>query len=585
MTMPHPFTAGGDTMAKKDGKTGMDRREFMKGAALAGAGALSLSAIEAAEAMTQTAIPQKWTVEADVIIVGFGGAGACAAIEAHDAGAKVLILEKQKERTHYPNTRMSGGIFHSPDPTGDRTALKEYAKAMFSGENLPWKLEGEEPEVSDGLADAWAEYSPKNLEFMKRMDPEFTAAARGSAAFPNFPGAKESKYASVRSTYTGKMTYEYPTKDLPKDQKMAGEAFFACLKNGVAARKIKIMYETPAQSLVLGKGREIIGVIAQNGTSEISCKAKRAVILTSGGYEYNKAMRKAFLEGPGAEGWAFYGSPDNTGDGIEMGMAVGAGLMKAGKAAARIITAVPIRHHGLKMGVITDSVGSPNSIVVDSYGDRYAAESLITDDPSRYFFYKEALKFDIIKLLYPRIPSWMIFDETMRAKTTVTYLAISTVGYGFVPWTKDNMDAINRGWILKGDTLEELAAKIKAFAENRKLMDAQRLSTTVARFNEFCKKGKDDDFARKESSLAPIDKPPYYALPLYPGGPNTKGGLAANAKREVLDWKLNPIPRLYTAGEISSALKFVYQGGGNLTECIVFGRIAGKNAAALKPWK
>jgi len=116
-------------------------------------------------------------------------------------------------------------------------------------------------------------------------------------------------------------------------------------------------------------------------------------------------------------------------------------------------------------------------------------------------------------------------------------------------------------------------------------MDAQRLSTTVARFNEFCKKGKDDDFMRKESSLAPIDKPPYYALPLYPGGPNTKGGLAANAKREVLDWKLNPIPRLYTAGEISSALKFVYQGGGNLTECIVFGRIAGKNAAALKPWK
>jgi succinate dehydrogenase/fumarate reductase flavoprotein subunit len=85
--------------------------------------------------------------------------------------------------------------------------------------------------------------------------------------------------------------------------------------------------------------------------------------------------------------------------------------------------------------------------------------------------------------------------------------------------------------------------------------------------------------------MGPIDKPPFYALPLYAGGPNTKGGIAANAKREVLNWEGKPIPRLFTAGEISSALKFVYQGGGNLTECIVFGRIAGRNAAALKPWK
>ena len=61
-------------------------------------------------------------------------------------------------------------------------------------------------------------------------------------------------------------------------------------------------------------------------------------------------------------------------------------------------------------------------------------------------------------------------------------------------------------------------------------------------------------------------------------------GIAANAKREVLNWEGKPIPRLFTAGEISSALKFVYQGGGNLTECIVFGRIAGENAAQQKPW-
>jgi len=566
---------------------GINRRDFVKGA-LISAGALSLSSRIAGEAEAQNAVPQKWTAEADVVILGFGGADACAAIEAHDAGAKVLIVEKQLQKTHYSNTRMSGGIFHSPDPTGDRTALKEYAKAMFSGENLPWKLEGEQPDVSEGLAQAWAESSPHNLDFLHKLDPEFNGVPMSrfsGAAFPNFPGAKECKYQVFGSSYTDRASFDIPTKDAPKSQKMNGEAFFTVLRGGVEQRKIKVMYETAVRQLIPNDRGEIIGVVAeQKGGKQISLKAKRAVIITTGGYEYNKEMRRAFLEGPGVEGWAFYGSPENTGDGIEIAIKVGAQLAKVGKAASRIITAVPIRYNGLKTGLITDSVGSPRSIVVDNMGNRYAAETLVTTDPSRYFFYKEAIKFDITKLVYPRCPSWMIFDETFRSKITITSLGISTAGFGFVFWTKDNMDAINRGWILKGDTIEELAAKIKAFAENRKLMVADNLAKTVAKYNDACKKGKDEEFDRKAASLGPIDAPPYYALPLYAGGPNTKGGIAANAKREVLDWRNKPIPRLYTAGEISSALKFVYQGGGNLTECIVFGRIAGKNAAALKPW-
>ena len=537
-----------------------------------------------AEAMIASP-PKKWDMEADVIVVGFGGAGGCAAIEAHDNKAKVLILEKQPEATHYSNTRMSGGIFHSPDPTGDKTALKEYARAMFSGDNLPWMLEGEQaPDISEALGEDFVEYAPQNIDFMKKLDPEFGVIKRGGAAFPQFPGAKESKYMTVFSTYTGKIDYDVPSKDLPKSQKMAGEAFFACIKTGVVKRGIKVSYETAAKGLVVSKKGEVLGVIAQKGGKEIACRARRGVILTSGGYEYNLPMRKAFLEGPGVEGWAFYGTPENTGDGIVMAIGVGAQLVKVMKAASRVIMAVPIRQHGLKMGLITDSVGSPNSIVVDNYGNRYDAETLITDDPSRYFFYKEAVKLDILKLVYPRDPSWMIFDETMRTRTTITSLGISTAGFGFVPWTKDNSDAINRGWIFKGETIEEVAARIKEQRENRKLMEPANLVKTVARFNEFCSKGKDEDFDRRPDTLAPIDKPPYYALPLYPGGPNTKGGIAANGKRQVLNWAGEPIPRLYTAGEISSAFKFVYQGGGNLTECIVMGRIAGKNAASMKPW-
>lgn len=570
-------------MAKKDG---VSRRDFIKGAA-AGTGAVALMGIGVKESQAQSGIPQKWDMEADVIVVGFGGAGACAAIEAHDAKAQVLILEKQGQEKHFSNTRMSGGIFHNPDPTGDRKALKEYAKAMFSGENISWKLEGEQPHVSDELAEAWAEYTPTNINFLQQQDPDFksmTTPGFSGAAFKNFPGAQESKYAVARSTYGGGLDRDAPSWNKPKSEKTSGEAFFTCLKTGVDRRGIKVLYSTPAKKLVQGNDGEIMGVIAQRDGKEIACKAKRAVILTSGGYEYNKEMRRAFLEGPGVEGWAFYGTPENTGDGIEMAMAVGAGLAKVGKAASRIITAVPIRHHDLKVGLITDSVGGPGSMVVDNFGLRYAAETLVTTDPSRYFFYKEAVKFDILKLVYPRVPSWMIFDETFRSKVTITYLSLSTAGYGFVPWTKDNMDAVNRGWIMKGDTPEELAKKIQAHPENRKLMVPENLAKTITRYNDFSKKGKDEDFNRVPRTLGIIEKPPFYALPLYPGGPNTKGGIEANGKREVLDWKGKPIPRLYTAGEISSVLKFVYQGGGNLTECIVMGRIAGKNAAALRPW-
>lgn len=569
-------------------KTGVRRRDFIKGA-LIGTGTLAITGMGIPNAEARVPVPKKWDAEADVVILGFGGAGACAAIEAHDAGAKVLILEKQPQDNLINNTRMSGGIFHSPDPTGDKDALKSYAKAMFSGENLPWMLEGEQPDVSDGLAEAWATYSPENVAFLKKIDPSFNGVAFSrfsGAAFPQFPGAKECKYLVYGSSFGPKADFDVPTKDLPKSEKMNGEAFFTVLREAVEKRKVRVLWETPALKLVSNDKGEVIGVIGRKKDGgDIACKAKKAVIITSGGYEYSVPMRRAFLEGPGVEGWAFYGSPDNTGDGIAMAMQAGAGLAKVGKAASRVIMAVPIRHHGLKMGLITDAIGRSNSIVIDSYGNRYAAETLITTDPSRYFFYKEAIKFDITKLIYPRVPSWMIFDETFRSKNTITSMGISTAGYGLVPWTRDNMDAVKRGWILQADTLEALAEKIKAHGENRKLMDPANLTKTVERFNEFCKKGKDDDFNRKEGTLGPVEKAPFYALPLYPGGPNTKGGIMANAKREVLTWTGEPIPRLYTAGEVSSALKFVYQGGGNLTECIVFGRIAGKNASALKPWK
>jgi 3-oxosteroid 1-dehydrogenase len=518
---------------------------------------------------------------ADIVIIGFGAAGACAAIAAHDAGARVILLEKQAEAAHYSNTRMSGGGFHSPSTDGDFESIKSYAKAMFCGANLPHKLEGEQPEFSDELATMWAKYSPQNEAFMCGLDSQFKTFRSAGTAFPDFPGAAGAGYAVLRSTFSGS-EYESgvsgTTMDAPKIMKEAGEAFHACLLSGLLSRSIPIHYGTVVKTLSVDDDGAVSGVMAERDGKPVHYQACRAVIITCGGYEYNPRMRKAFLDGPGKEGWAFYGSPANTGDGIRMALKIGAALSKAGSVAARVICAIPERRHGLKIGLNTSAIGKPNQIVVDNAGRRYAAERRITKDPSRYIFYKEVMHFDTVTLNYPRIPSWMVCDSALIEKGPI--VSPASTAYHGIEWDRGNLNAINNGWILQGNTLEELAEKIRQHPDNRNAMDTAALVQQVDTWNNYCASRRDPDFDSEPGSMGPVRKPPFYAIPLYPGGPNTKGGLRSNAQRQVLDWDDQPIPRLYTAGEISSVFQFVYQGGGNLAECIVFGRIAGANAAA-----
>lgn len=559
-----------------------NRRNFLKVSAIGGAALLGKPSF------AQSPQNQAWEDSADVVIVGFGGAGATTAIQSARNGMSVIVLEKNPENQHISNTRMSGGGINCPDKSGDRSALKEYAKALFSGENIPGKEEGENPQYSDELAEVWADLCPKVYDFLHSCDPEFIAGKHpgyDKASFPDFPGAKESKYTSFRATYAKRMkTYNQKSYGLPKGETSSGESLWLCLENGVKqeGNKIKVLYSTPGEMLIKNPNGDVIGVVAKRNGKSIRIRAKKAVVLASGGYEYNKEMRQAFLEGPGVEGWAFYGTTSNTGDGIAMGLAAGAGLQKVGKAAARIIVPAAERFNGMRLGVMTPTVGAPHSIVVDNYGKRYEAETRVTDNPSRYFFYKAAVQFDIVHLNYPRTPSWMIFDESLKASRPLVNRGISTVGYDMVEWDEKNDIPVQKGVVLKADTIPELAEKIKRTADNQGRMISQNLVETVERFNNFCSKKEDEDFGRRAATLAPIEKGPFYAMPLVAGGPNTKGGLACNGKREVVDWKGAPIPHLYTVGEISSALKFVYQGGGNLSECIVYGQHAANQIAKLK---
>jgi succinate dehydrogenase/fumarate reductase flavoprotein subunit len=521
--------------------------------------------------------PVEWDYEADVLVVGFGGAGGCAAVAAHDAGADVLVVEKQAEASYVSNTRMSTGGFHSPDPSGDTAALREYALAMFSGHNLDWKLEGEQPAaIAGALADHWADLAPENLSWLRELDPEFDAVDVRGASFTEFPGAEASGYRVLRSTYTGEVTRPNTSQaDAPKAEKECGEAFYTCIRTGVEDRDVDVHWGTAAEEFVVEDG-DVTGLIAERDGDRVAYGAD-ATVLTTGGFEFDADLRMQFLEGPGVEGWAFYGSPANTGDGIGMSMEVGAGLSKVGKAACRMVAAIPVREHGLKVGLKTPVLGRPHAIVVDSFGERYAAERTITEDPTRYLFYKEGVRFDIERLVYPRIPSWLVFDESIRRTRPVVDLR--PAGYHGIEWGERNEAALEEGWILQSDSVEGLAERIRDHPDGRGLMDPETLATTVEGYNDHCERGDPGPLGGDPENMGAVSNPPYYALPQYPGGPNTKGGVMADGERRVLDRDGDPVGNLYSAGEISSAFKFVYQGGGNLAECIVFGRVAGENAA------
>jgi hypothetical protein len=390
---------GKEKAAALEGPENLSRRSFLAGAGIAGAaaaiGALAGCGGSAGEPYAATDTGIKWDHEADVVIIGFGGAGATAAVEVANAGKTAIVLEVDAYDTRLSNTRMSGGIFHSPDPTGDKAALKDYLRAMFSGENLATKTEGEQsPLFIESILDKFVEIQPTTKDFVTGLDPDVEAVPFGGAAFPQFPGAEAAKYTTFIPSYTGgNGNVDFPNNQVPKEDTSNGLALMHALETKLETQKefVTILWETYGKKLLLNDEGTIIGVLALSGGvngTPINVKAKRGVIIASGGYEYNEEMRRAFLEGPGITGWAFYGTTSNDGSGIRMGVEVGAQLAKVGKAASRMIFTCPdVIHNNLQVGSITEGVGTQGTYCVNAEGKRFMDETLITRDPSRYFSY------------------------------------------------------------------------------------------------------------------------------------------------------------------------------------------------------
>lgn len=521
-----------------------------------------------------------WTEEADVVVVGYGGAGAVTAIAAHDAGAEVLILEKELQDTptstnHTPSTRMSGGGILVPEDTEKaieyftnlrriaNESVDEEEAAMIRtlceqmGTNIQWLNSiGATVGGVESMSPSFA-----HMDMLHAHMPGTDAVGIYDSDFPELPGSEAICVFWVKANNGNR----------------GGTALFSALTGAVEQRGIPVHWGSAAQHLIYEDG-EVRGVRGVRDGKPFAAKARRGVVLTCGGFEYNERMKRNYLRPLPIE---FYGNPGNTGEGILMAQELGADLWHMNCISYRVTMKFP--GHCMAFGTQHHTQAS---IFIDQRGNRFSNERF-----KLHAFGYELANFDCYATCYPRIPAFWIFDEKRRklgpiaSKHGACNPPKGIKGPIHYIWSEDNLEEIEKGWIMKADTLEELGEMLKADPDTHNLFDVSNFLRTVERYNGFCKKGEDEDFHRPKNGLDPINEGPFYAVKLWPGGPNTQGGPRKNIQCQVIRPDETPIRRLYACGEMGSFFGMLYNGGGNLAECIAMGRVAGKNAAEEPAWE
>jgi succinate dehydrogenase/fumarate reductase flavoprotein subunit len=474
-----------------------------------------------------------WHKEVDVVVVGYGGAGAVAAITAHDAGASVMLLEKGERGGG--NTRLAGGTIRE---FLDVDKAIKYFDAILT-------------DVSKEMKRAFVEEGAKNADWMREMGADLERGEPGRfppAPHVIWPHLDGSDGIGGRWKVKGKST-------------VGGLNLWTVLERNVEKRGIEVRTKTRAKKLVTNERKEVIGLLADGPDGEIRVKVKRAVVLTCGGFQYNREMQRNFL---GIDYYA-QGCLGNTGDGIKMAQELGADLWHMSGVSCGI--GYKFAEFDMPMGI---GIRTGEYIYVDQNGKRFMDEADIDVHAMAFEF----SYFDHKTLTYPRIPAYLIFDETTRgAGRLIGWCPGAAMDY--YEWSQDNSAEIERGWIKTAQTIRDLAPQIG--------LEPGTLQETVSTYNMYCIGGYDPEFGRRQETLGPIRKPPFYAVAVWPCLLNTQGGPRRNAKAQVLDVNGEPIKRLYSAGELGSIFNTLYPGAGNISECLSFGRIAGRNAAKEEP--
>ena len=560
-------------------KPGVSRRTFLKttvggvavGAAVLGAtGSLGLPKTVNAE---YSGVPSYWDYSADVVVLGTGFAGQMSAITAAENGAQVLVLEKAPQKWQGGNSRVSGQGIWTPSSAA-LVGAAEYLTAMTSGTGYP---------VPPDYITEYVQGSHDNMAWFTghgaTMVPD-RAPGTWEPFYPWFPGApamaaETDSYSVSFGKYVGSGRDWYFLQDLI-----------------LANPNITELYNTPATRLIQNPTtKEIYGVVAQQNGDAINVQALRAVIMATGGYEFNPEMTRNFIH---IQDYAGSGTPYNTGDGQHMGMAVGADLIGMGVYAAPWGMKYRAPDYASPLSFSNPSKGG--IIWVGANWKRYRAEDYNPKNGyppvSTWSFMPSSWSpTDVGSVMedgdFRRekspFPIHAIFDDVARKAGPVFGGSWSAQIEGFV-CSSDNSAEIAKGYIQTAPDLKTLAGLMGTDLLGNPA-DPNVLTAEVTNWNAMCAAGKDTEWGRT-TNLTPISTAPFYAVNLTMGTLNTQGGLLRDTEGRILDTTGTPIPRLYAAGENGDRVwANLYECMHNVgAGCMACGRVAGTNAAAETPW-
>lgn len=554
---------------------------------------------------------RQWDDEIDVLVVGSGAAGLSAAVVAASGPERTQVLVIEKSALLGGTSATSGaGVWIPCSPLAAEAGYPDTPEEAFA-----YLRALTAPNVSDERIDAYVRSAPAMLNWFARHTtlrfesmpyPDYHPDLQGGKPGwrTHFPIGMDGRLLgrdvdlirapSPAASLLGLICWEVKEAqtllfrprgwlftllglllryalDVPqrlhsrKDRRLTlGNALIGRLMAAAKEKGVVIQRETALQELLLENGRVSGALISHEGRTR-RVKTRRGVMLAGGGFERNAAMRAAYLP-PQAGAPELSGSqPNNTGDCIEAALRAGAATRNMDSAWWGPVFKVPGEERG-RLCAIERAL--PGCIMVNHAGRRFMNEAT-----SYHIAAQRMLAED--RPDARTVPAYILFDASYRARYPMGPLLP-------VPWLF-NSRAV-RSTVTRADTIEELARKLG--------LPADALKDTIASFNADARTGNDSQFGRgtdvyeryygdaraqPNPTMAPLERAPFYAMPMYLGEIGTNGGLATDGDARVLDAAGVPIAGLYAAGNTTaSVMGYSYPAAGaTLGPALTFGYVAG----------
>ena len=522
----------------------------IKEAAAAALTAAGLNPDDYKTAVEKDAAAEDSTVDADVVVVGAGGAGMTAAITAAAEGKSVVILESQS-MVGGNSVRATGGMNAGKTVYQDENEFGESAGVEKTLKTAAEKYADNETitALAKTVSEQWAAYQANptgyfdSVELMELdtmiggkgiNDPELVETLCANSA-DAIDWLDEHGITLHNVSSFGGASVKRIHRPVNAEGKTAsvGSYMIPLLQENCEKAGVKMMLDTTATEILTDANGAAVGVKATGASGETVTVNAKAVVLATGGFGANLDMVVKYK--PELKGFMTTNAPGIQGQGIEMAQAIGAATVDMDQ--IQIHPTVEANTAAL----ITEGLRGDGAILINEEGQRFIDEVGTRDVVSA------------AEIAQTGSYSWLVVDQAMADASSVIQ------GY------------IKKGYTVTGSTYEELG---KAMG-----VDAAAFAETMEKWNGYVEAKNDPDFGRT-SFANPLNTAPYYAVKVTAGVHHTMGGLKINANTEVLNEKGEVIPGLFAAGEVTGGVHGANRLGGNaVADFTVFGRIAGAAAS------